>query len=132
MRALPALSLVLLAGCATTGGSIGPVALEQTQRVGRVYITPVNVISDKRCPQEQRCDLPGRVTVRATVDGGWGGWGWGGWGPLDGDTERNFILGVPTQVGRRTIVLDSVTPEPSAGTLVSSAPYRFNFVEIPR
>jgi hypothetical protein len=116
MRTLTALlALPLAAACATVSPPSGPVALEQTQRVGAFRVTPLNLIEDSRCPDNARCIWAGRAVVRATIDG------------PGGPIERNQTLGEPADVGGRSLMLDSVTPGRTAGTTVSVAPYRFHF-----
>lgn len=108
--------LAPLTACATMAGvSPGPVALGQSQRVGGFAVTPIAVKEDSRCPMNARCIQAGRVVVRAAVTG-------------DGERlERNFTLGEPVTIGRRAIVLDSVTPEQMAGADQPGPDYRVHF-----
>lgn len=119
LSALPPLAPFLLAlplgACATVQPASGPVALEQTQRVAGLRVTPVNVVEDSRCPENARCVWGGRVVVRVTVEG------------AGERLERNFTLGEPAEVHGRGLLLDSVTPERNAGTTTSVAAYRFHF-----
>ena len=107
--------LIPLAACATMPVERGPGALEQTQRVGPLRVTPVNVVEDSRCGQNARCVWGGRVVVRVEING-------------DGERlERNLTLGEPVDVGSRRLMLDGVTPERDRGSELSVAAYRFHF-----
>jgi hypothetical protein len=121
MRPLLLLALLPLAACATTRGDRGPVALDQTQDLGRVSVTPIKVEEDSRCPENARCAEPGKLVVRAVVDG----WGFS-------QLERQFTLGRPVAVdGRRWLVLDGAEPGPSQELTAFTGRYRFHFAEVP-
>lgn len=100
--------LLLLALVATVAHAAPTVRLGETQRVGRLRITPLLVKEDSRCPMNARCFWAGRVVIR------------------DGRTrvQRDLMLGQPAAPG---LVLDSVTPERMAGTPARRGAYRFHF-----
>lgn len=112
MRIVHLLPLALLAACVTGRGPPGPVALDQTQRVGRFLVTPLELEEDSRCPYNARCISAGRVVVRVAID--------------DGRTrlERNLTLGEAAAPG---IMLDGVTPEKENGAPTLPSDYRFTF-----
>jgi len=120
-NATPMLAFLLtLSACATTGYT-GPVALDQTQRAGRLLVTPIKVEEDSRCPDNARCVDGGKVVVRAVVEGS-------GFSQL----ERQFVLGRPVAVdGRRWLVLQSVEPGISQDLAAFTGRYRFRFAEVP-
>jgi len=123
MRAFPLLPIAmlacLLAGCATAGFD-GPVALDQTQSLGRLDVTPIKVEEDSRCP-DPACTEPGKLVVRAVVDGA-------GFSQV----ERQFVLGRPAPVdARRWLVLESAEPGPSQQLTAFTGGYRFVFREVP-
>lgn len=107
------LPLLAVTACATVQGSPGPVALDQTQRVGRLLVTPIKLEEDSRCPMNARCVWPGRVIVRVTIDDG------------RSRVERKLTLGDPAAPG---VVFDGVTPDRMAGAEpLLSSDYRFHF-----
>jgi len=120
MRVPPFLALLPLAACVSAGGT-GPVALDQTQRAGRLLVTPIKVEEDSRCPPAGSCEEPGRLVVRAVVDGA-------GFSQL----ERRFVLGRPVAVdATRYLVLESVEPGLDQELTAFTGRYRFHFAEVP-
>lgn len=114
MRSLALLPLALLAACVTGRDAPGPVALDQTQRVGRFLVTPLVLREDSRCPYNARCVWAGRVVVRVAIDDG------------RARLERELTLGVPVAPG---IVFDGVMPEREANAVVLPSDYRFHFAQ---
>lgn len=105
---LTALAATALASCTTwvdqpmVDASVireaGPVALGEAQRVGDLYVTPLRVIEDSRCPQGVQCVWAGTVKVETRVDGA-------GW------RETSVIgLGTPASVRGHAIELAEVSP----------------------
>jgi hypothetical protein len=91
----------------------GPVALDRTQRAGRLLVTPLALEEDSRCPVNARCMWAGRVVVRVVIDDG------------RGRLERRVTLGQSVAPG---LVLDGVTPDRVAGGApLLSSDYRFDF-----
>lgn len=113
MRFATLAPLIALTACATVQGSAGPVALDQTQRVGRLLVTPIKLEEDSRCPMNARCVWAGRVVVRVRIDDG------------RGRLERKLTLGEPAEPG---VVFDGVTPDRMGGAPpLLSSDYRFHF-----
>lgn len=112
MRSLLLLPLALLAACVTGRETPGPVALDQTQRVGRFLVTPIDLQEDSRCPYNARCMWAGQVVVHVAIDDG------------RSRIERNLTLGKPAD---SEVVLDGVTPDREAGAATLPSDYRFHF-----
>lgn len=110
--------VMLLSGCAMTRASTTPdlVALGQSQRVGAMTVTPLEVVEDSRCPMTARCIWAGRVVVKVAITRG----------PYR--LERRLTLGEPTRIDFGTIMLDSVMPaRATADSTPPSETYRFHF-----
>lgn len=112
---LAAVLLAAPAACAAPTAIEGPVAIGQIASVGGPRVRPDRVIEDSRCPAGTTCVWPGRVVLRATVQGGtWSK-------PLD------LVLGVPVDIADGKLTLVAVTPERRAGRSARDASARFAF-----
>ena len=109
--ALGACTTVPLAGNALR--TDGFAALGEPTLVGRLVVTPAQVIEDSRCPADVQCIWAGRLVLRARI----AGTGW--------SETRDLVLGEPQAVGDGRITLVSAQPQPIAG--VERGPYLFGF-----
>lgn len=119
MRPFVLAAALALGACATAPLGSAPVrsdglaALGERSAVGRMVVTPLNVVEDSRCPVNVRCIWAGRLVLRAQL----AGTGW---------TEtRDLVLGEPQVVRDDRISLVSALPEPMAGA--KRGPYLFGF-----
>ncbi|MBI1403730.1 MAG: hypothetical protein GC147_11010 [Porphyrobacter sp.] len=120
-----ALAAATLAGCATIpdapiveGTPLPPgsaVALLQPVAVGKVVVTPREVVEDSRCPVNARCTWAGRLVVKTRIDGA-------GWR----DTA-DLTLGEPFGTHDVVIALTSGEPAPETGREVAPEDYRFTY-----
>lgn len=80
-----------------------------------VYITPLAVLEDSRCPMGVYCIQAGTVRLKAKLE-------------LDGHVETTeFVIGSPVAFGNRHIALMSVAPVKKAGVTIAPSDYRFTF-----
>ena len=117
MKALISVTVLALAGCATTlPPNAGPTAgLGQLAAGNGLTIRPIKVIEDSRCPATVRCVWAGRLTVRARMNGP-------GWTQI-----RDFELGVPQAVDRYRVALIAAEPQKAAPGEIDPRAYRFTF-----
>jgi hypothetical protein len=115
MLVLGALLMAFFPAPATApgGGSVSA-ALGQKILTGGVYITPLELVEDSRCPADVQCIQAGTVRIRATINS------------LNGDFV--FKLGEPQTVGEDIITLAAVTPALKYSTVTVQPPdYLFIF-----
>lgn len=93
----------------------GPVAVGQALHLGDIYVTPMSVVEDSRCPTDVQCAWQGTVKVELRVDGpGW--------------RETHIVeWQEPASVRGHRITLTSVVPEPHSGHRIALADYRLGF-----
>lgn len=125
---IPALLLVGLTACAAVdagrdipGCHEGPcVAVNETQDLGAVQVTPLDVIEDSRCPIEAECIWAGRVRIIARIEN------------RGGVIEDELESWKPQVVAGGTLELVEVAPDAS-GQWPDLAPgdYRFRFSYVP-
>lgn len=93
----------------------GPVAVGEALRLGDVYVTPITVVEDSRCPDDVQCVWQGTVKVETRIDGA-------GW------RETQIVeWQKPTWVRGHRIVLDRVLPDPHSGHRITLEDYRLSF-----
>ena len=123
----PLFAPVLLAGCTTAQepwpddappfaaeGTLVP--LGQSVIVGRMLVTPLQVVEDSRCPANARCVWAGEFKLRARVE-------------TAGIRETTILeLGRATSLGDHMVSLVEVEPQQTAGTGdIPLENYRFGF-----
>lgn len=116
MKAAATLSALMLAACATVPPNAGPTAaLGQVATVNGLWIRPIEVIEDSRCPTQVRCVSEGRLVLRARMNGP-------GWTQI-----RDFELGVPQAVDYVHVTLIAAEPQKAAPDEIDPDSYRFTF-----
>ena len=117
MKAVFALVAIALSGCATTpAANAGPTAaLGEVATVGGLYVRPIAVVEDSRCPAQVQCVWAGRLKVRARMNGP-------GWTQI-----RDFELGVPQAVDQYRVALVAGEPQKVAPGEIDPRAYRFTF-----
>lgn len=101
---------------ATTPQKEGTVAaLNERILTNGVYITPLQVIEDSRCPTDVQCIQAGTVRVKVKLEG-------------PGGTQiETMTIGSPVSFGNKHVTLMSVAPAKNSKTPITSASYRFTF-----
>ena len=95
------------------------VALSQKFSGGGVSITPLEVVSDSRCPVDVVCIWAGEVSLKVRLE--------------KGTVSREVILklGIPVTFEESKISLTSVTPENNSKRPFNKEDYRFTFLITP-
>ena len=117
MKAAFVLIPIALAGCATTPrANSGPTAaLGEVAYPNGLYVRPITVVEDSRCPEQVRCVWAGRIIVRARMKGP-------GWTQI-----RDFELGVPQAVDQYRVALIAAEPQKVGPGAIDARAYRFTF-----
>ena len=117
MKPLLPLAVLALAGCATVppAQAEGPVGLGQTAYTNGLYVRPIAVVEDSRCPTNVMCVWAGRLVVRSEDRGG-------SW-----RRTLDLELAKPQPVADGAIRLVAAEPSKMAGTAVDPRSYRFTF-----
>jgi hypothetical protein len=90
-------------------------ALNQKILTNGVYITPLDVVADSRCPVDVTCIWAGEVTLKTTLE-------------KDGVSKVVVLkMGVPTTFEHMLVTLVSVTPENNSKKPYTEDAYRFTF-----
>jgi hypothetical protein len=117
MKALAPIAAIALSACATVPSMpAGPSAsLGETAYTNGLYVRPVAVVEDSRCPTNVVCVWAGRLVVRSEVRGG-------SW-------RRTFDLelGKSQQVADGALTLVAAVPPKVAGSEADARSYRFTF-----
>jgi hypothetical protein len=106
-----------LAACATApAATSGPTAgLGETAYTNGLYVRPIAVVEDSRCPTNVVCVWAGRLIVRSEVRGG-------SW-----SRTLDLELGKPQQVADGALTLVMAAPGKVAGSETDPRAYRFTF-----
>ena len=117
MKPLLTLAAFALASCATVPPAQveGPVALGQTAYTNGLYVRPMAIVEDNRCPINVMCVWAGRVVVRSEVRGG-------SW-----RRTLDLELAKPQPVADGAITLIAAQPPKMADTRIDPRSYRFTF-----
>ena len=110
------LAPLLLGGCLSAiaaNENTSRVRLNQVASLGLVQVTPLQVIEDSRCPRDVQCTWAGQVRLRASV------------AAPSGEHQRTLTLGQPQAIGGGTLVLQDVTPRPTAEAPIAPQDYSF-------
>jgi hypothetical protein len=117
MKALAPIAAIALSACATAPPMpAGPSAsLGETAYTNGLYVRPIAVVEDSRCPTNVVCIWAGRLVVRSEVRGG-------SW-------RRTFDLelGKSQQVADGALTLVAAVPPKVAGSEADPRSYRFTF-----
>lgn len=121
---LALVSVLMLAACAATPQSSGPVyfdgeatgGVNQTIRLHDLSIRATEVVEDSRCPTDVQCVWAGRVVVRTEIRGQ-------GWSRLE---DMELGRGIALE-DARSLRLSTVAPAPIQGAQPASATYRFTW-----
>lgn len=122
MKYFPAaFGIALTAAIGTVQAQETNVMLDLGQRArvaDGVFVMPVAVLEDSRCPTYTNCISAGRLmlSVRVTIDGT--------------DMPMVLTLGAPQVAGKGHLTLNTVLPEPRGGT-ISPQDYSFTFSYAP-
>ena len=122
-HALILIAALGLGACASTSPASGPAdgvtraGLNQRVYVDGLYVTPLEVLEDSRCPINARCVWAGRTRLSVKVDLG------------SGSEVREIASDAPIQVADGTLSLVEVQPDRIAGEQPRPVhPYRFGFI----
>lgn len=89
--------------------------LNQKVLTSGVYITPLEVVSDSRCPVDVTCIWAGEVTLKTKLE-------------KDGVSKEVVLkISVPTTFENMAVTLVSVTPENYSKESIAKEAYRFTF-----
>lgn len=80
-----------------------------------IFITPIEVSSDSRCPVDVKCIQAGTVTLKVKLQLG------------TNSEEKTLTLGKSVSFGGRLITLVLVTPAPHSKQVISPSDYEFEF-----
>ena len=117
MKAILPFAAFALANCT----SVQPVQAGPTAGLGQVaytnglYVRPIAIVEDSRCPINAICVWAGRLIVRSEVRGG-------SWKKV-----LNLELGKSQQVADGALTLIGAQPSKLAGTPAEPGAYRFTF-----
>lgn len=100
-------------------GTVGPVALNEKVSLGGISITPLEVVSDSRCPADVVCVAAGEVVVRARLESSAGA--------TAASSREIQIRSTPVAFAGKNISLKTVTPAKHSGESILSNQYRFTF-----
>ncbi len=111
---------LMLAGCATMGSAseeTGPheatVRFDETAHIGRLLVTPLDMVEDSRCPQGVACIWAGRVRLKvALVESGQ-------------RSEPVLTMNEPLMTSGGALILTATRPYPSATAKYAKSAYRF-------
>ncbi|MEO8176446.1 MAG: hypothetical protein ABI626_07270 [Sphingomicrobium sp.] len=125
MKRIAPLALILLAACATVSPPVvaGPTAgLGELSRSGDVWVRPLVLLEDSRCPATVQCVWAGQVRIRAEINS------------VRASTIRDMTLDKPELVSGGSVTLVDVQPSKLAPGATDSRVYRFTFetVRLPR
>jgi len=113
---------LILAGCTTldtTSEAAGPhettVQYDETAHIGRLQVTPLDMVEDSRCPQGVQCIWAGRVRLKVTlVEGGQ-------------RSEPVLTMNEPLMTSGGGLMLIAASPYPSTTAKYAKSAYRFTF-----
>ncbi len=91
------------------------IGLGQTGTRQEIAITPLELISDSRCPNDVQCVWAGKAEVRVSLKS------------ATNESVRVFEIGMATTTGGVTVTLVDALPYPVAGTPIVPSAYRFIF-----
>ncbi|MBY0376899.1 hypothetical protein K2P96_02915 [Patescibacteria group bacterium] len=80
-----------------------------------IHLTPLEVVSDSRCPTDVKCIWAGTVTLRTLLENG-----------ADSSTV-NLGLGTPFSFSGKSVTLTKVTPDKQSQKTISQSQYKFEF-----
>lgn len=89
--------------------------LREKVLIDRVFITPLEILEDSRCPTDVNCIQAGTVKIRAQLE-------YGGVAHIEDLTP---LTKVP--IAKRFVILTKVTPAPTSKVKISPSDYRFEF-----
>lgn len=91
------------------------VAIVQTTVMGGVSISPVDMMSDSRCPTDVKCIWAGNVNSHVKVTKG-----------TDSRTVV-FSIGTSVIVGGKKVTMTAVAPSKRSDSTIKTSDYRFTF-----
>lgn len=92
----------------------GYIKIGQRTSLGGIFVTPVKVEYDNRCPKDVRCIQAGTLDLGLTLEG-------------TANISQNLILGLGKSVtfDNKIVTLVDATPVPYAGKKIDQSQYRF-------
>ena len=114
MKQIALIAALGLSACITPGNSATP-GLGQTGLVGGLWLRPLEIVEDSRCPALVRCVWEGRLVVRTEIRG------------PGGTQVRELELGIPQAVGENRVALISAQPPKATPEPIPAAAYRFTY-----
>jgi hypothetical protein len=117
MKALAPIAAIALSSCVTVPAATpGPsVSLGMTAYTNGLYVRPIAVVEDSRCPINVVCVWAGRLVLRSEVRGG-------SW-----RRTLDLELGKSQQVADGALTLVAASPGKVAGSETDPRSYRFTF-----
>lgn len=88
---------------------------ERASALGILFLTPLAVLEDSRCPIDVQCMQAGTVRVRTRIESELG------------TSETDVALGTPVTAEAETVTLIEAWPIPHSGADIADAEYRFVF-----
>jgi hypothetical protein len=100
-----------------TSDALARVSARIGERVGAmgVFITPLSIVEDSRCPTDVQCIQAGTVRVKAKIESGLGA------------SEMTLTLSKAATTEAQTVTLASVTPAKVSTVSAKPGDYIFNF-----
>ena len=100
-----------------TSDAIARISARMGERVGAmgVFITPLSIVEDSRCPTNVQCIQAGTVRIAVKVESGMG------------ESNMTLALGKAATTEAQTITLASVTPSKISTTTLMPSDYTFVF-----
>ncbi len=89
--------------------------LNQTIQIGGIYITPLEVISDSRCPEDVTCIWAGEVKLKVRLASG------------INSSEVTLTLGTSAEFLQKKVNLIGVSPGGNSKKIIKPADYLFEF-----
>lgn len=89
------------------------IALNERVQVGMVFITPLEILEESRCPSDVVCIQAGTIRIKARVESGLG------------DSVVELKINVPVTTEAETITLVKADPAPKAANPTPQSAYRF-------
>lgn len=89
------------------------IALGERKQVGSIFITPLEIVEDSRCPIDVVCIQAGTIRIKARIESGLG------------TSVMELKIGVPVTTEAESITLTEAQPAPKASDPAPHSAYRF-------
>jgi hypothetical protein len=98
---------------AETGPPSATMALNERKQIASVFITPLEIIEDSRCPIDTVCIQAGTIRIKARVESD------------SGTSVVELKIGTSVNTGTESILLTEAQPAPKASDPAPLSAYRF-------